>query len=343
MQICMVGDVPPVVPSPVVVLKTAAAHPFGIRGALEFGRLVRETRPDIVHCAHFPTPMPVGRPLVVTLHDLTPLVVDGVLPWAFKRSVYRRWNARAARLADRIIAPSCATAEDIVGLFAVAQDKVVVVPEAADDFSSGQVGPLPAALAEWTAQPYLLSMGNTKPHKDLPTLLQAFSRVASLEPDLRLLLVGTEPPGHLRTALADASPDTLGRVTFTGPVDDDGLRALYAGALAFVFPSRHEGFGLPPLEAMAFGAPVVCADAASLPEVFGQAAVMFPTGDVRSLVETLQRILHDPALRRSLSSAGRDHAAHFTWERTAAATIAVYRGAMQTFATRHGRRAGGTE
>ncbi len=125
-------------------------------------------------------------------------------------------------------------------------------------------------------------------------------------------------------------------MAFTGRVSDAELRALYAGASAFVFPSRYEGFGLPPLEAMALGAPVVCADAASLPEVVGDAALLFPAGDAVALAAALSRVLDDLALRERLSRAGRERAARFTWERTAAATVAVYREALQHFASHQG-------
>ncbi len=332
------GEIPPVPPGLNVECETAGAHPFGLRGALELGRLVRSAEPDIVHCVHFPTPMPVSRPLVVTLHDLTPLVMAGVLPSAYTRTVYRRWNARAAHRADRIIVPSQTTAEEVTRLFAVPRDKLAVTPEAADDFSSGPVGPLRGTLAHLASEPYLLSMGNAKPHKDLPTLLQAFSRLASLEPGLRLLLVGTEPPGYLGMRLADTPPEVRARVVFTGRVDDTELRALYAGALAFVFPSRYEGFGLPPLEAMALGSPVICANASSLPEVVGEAALLFPAGDIAALVETLKRALHDPTLRQSLSKAGREHAARSSWALTAAATVAVYRDTLRTHSGRERRK-----
>jgi len=337
-QVCAAGESAPVTPGAKAEVVAAAAHPFGVRGALELGRLARNAKPDIVHCPHFPTPAPVRGPLVVTLHDLTPLVVPGVMPSAARRAVYRAWNARAARLAGRIIVPSRATAADVTRLFAAARGKLEVTAEAADDFSSGPCAPLTGRLARLGSPPYLLSMGNAKPHKDLPTLLRAFTRLAPERPELRLLLVGAESPEYLDATLEGAPagmpPEIPLRVAFTGRVSDAELRALYAGASAFVFPSRYEGFGLPPLEAMALGAPVVCADAASLPDVVGDAALLFPAGDAGALALTLARVLDDPALRERLSRAGRERAAQFTWERTAAATVAVYQEALQHFAAR---------
>jgi glycosyltransferase involved in cell wall biosynthesis len=336
-QVCAAGEPPPVAPGPGVEIVAASAHPFGVRGALELGRLTRKAKPDLVHCPHFPTPIPVRAPLVVTLHDLTPLLISGPMPSALRRVVYRRWNTRASHLADCVVVPSRTTATDVERLLPAAQGRLVVTAEAADDFSSGPIGPLAGMLAHLASVPYLLSMGNTKPHKDLATLLRAFRDLAPTRPDIRLLLVGAEPTRYIDAMLPEAGPDVHALVAFTGRVSDAELRALYAGAAAFVFPSRYEGFGLPPLEAMALGAPVVCTSSASLPEVVGDAALLFPAGDVAALVCALARVLDDPALRERLSRAGYERAAQFTWERTAAATVAAYREALRHFASRQAR------
>jgi glycosyltransferase involved in cell wall biosynthesis len=323
-QVCAAGEAPPVDPGFLVRSVTASAHPFSLRGALELGRIARAASPDLVHCLHFATPVPQQAPLVITLHDLLPLVVPGVMPSLPKRIAYRLWNARAVDSADAVIVPSRTTAKDVSRYFDAARDKLVVIPEAADDFSSGRIGPLPGRLADLTSTPYLLSGGNTKPHKDLPTLLNAFTLIAPLFSSLHLLLLGPDQPGYLQTELAGSPPGVVSRVCFTGQVNDSELRALYAGALAFVFPSFYEGFGLPPLEAMSLGTPVVCSHAASLPDVVGDAALVFPAGDRGALVEALRRVLRDPAFRQELTTAGHKQAGRFTWARTAAKTVTVY-------------------
>ena len=324
MQVCAAGEAPPVDPGFLVRTVTASAHPFSLRGALELGRIVRAASPDLVHCLHFATPMPQQAPLVVTLHDLLPLVVPGVMSSLPRRIAYRLWNTRAVNSADAVIVPSRTTATDVSRYFDGARDKLVVIPEAADDFSSGRVGPLTGRLTELTSTPYLLSGGNAKPHKDLPTLLNAFALIAPLFSSLRLLLTGPDQPGYLQAELAGSPPAVTSRVCFTGQVNDAELRALYAGALAFVFPSRYEGFGLPPLEAMALGAPVVCSQATSLPDVVGDAALLFPAGDRGALVGALRRVLRDPALRQGLTTAGHRQAGRFSWAKTAAKTVSVY-------------------
>ena len=324
-QVCAAGEDPPVRPSPGIEVVTAAAHPFGVRGALELARLARATQPELVHCAHFPTPLPARRPLVVSLHDLTPLVLPEAMPDAAKRAVYRAWNARAVRVADRVIANSRHTATDIDRTFLAARDKLRVVPISAGRFADGPVSDVPGGLAP-RGTCFLLSMGNTKPHKDLGTLLTAFARLARARPELRLLLVGPLVPGFVPSVLGDDA--AAARVHFTGPVADEVLRALYREAAVFVFPSRYEGFGLPPLEAMACGTPVVSSDAASLPEVVGDAALLFHCGDAGALAAAVARVLDEPSLRERLARAGPRRAARFTWERTAGETVAVYREAL---------------
>ncbi len=311
-------DVSPPVPDAETL--TVAGSPFGLASARALASAARAARPDVTHCLHFPTPMPAPHPLVVTLHDLTPIVMPEVMPSALRRAVYRWWNRRAAGVADRVVVPSEHTAGDVRRLFPRSAASLRLVPEAADDFAAGPVGELPAVARE---RPYVLSMANTKANKDLPTLLRAFARVSRGRPELALLLVGRDAPGYTASVLA--GDPSAARVRFTEPVPDDELRALYSHAEAFVFPSRYEGFGLPVLEAMALGAPVVLSDASSLPEVAGDAALTFPAGDPAALAAALDAVLGDPGERDRLREAGRERAASFSWEETARRTIAVYR------------------
>jgi glycosyltransferase involved in cell wall biosynthesis len=300
----------------------ARSHAFYPTGGLELGAIVRRVAPDVTHCLHVPTPVPARHPLVVTIHDLTPLIMPSVMPSRMRRGAYRFWNFRASGEAERLLANSNATKADILRFYPHASGIVSVVPHAADDFASVEPSPVPAAIAG-DGSPYLLSMGNTKPNKDLPTLLRAFASLHAGRPALRLLLVGRDVPGFAREVLGDVP--AAANVSFTGHVEDGVLRSLYEGAAAFVFPSRYEGFGLPPLEAMLSGAPVVCSDAASLPEVVGDAALLFPAGDAVACAERIERVLADEGERARLLAAGAQRAHVFTWERTAAATAAVYR------------------
>ncbi|MGV8083254.1 MAG: glycosyltransferase family 4 protein [Coriobacteriia bacterium] len=310
---------------------TARKHPFTAAGARELGHIAAAVKPDLVHCPHFPTPAPASHPLVVTLHDVTPLVVPGVMPSPIKRFVYRRLNRRAVGLADAIITDSAFSESEIVRMLPEARHKIVAVPLGVDDFASGRLGDLDSVLAEIAELPYLLSMGSTRAHKDLPTLLHAFARLARRRPGLNLLLVGADDRAFIEAHLPKAPRAIRDRIFFTGRVGDPQLRTLMRGAEAFIFPSRYEGFGLPPLEAMAMGTPVIVADAASLPEVAGQAALLFPPGDVASCEAAIDRVLGDEELRDELSRSGFERAERFTWERTAAATVAVYQEALKSW------------
>jgi glycosyltransferase involved in cell wall biosynthesis len=321
-QACLNGGVPPVHPGRRARVVRLRFGPLGPAGALELARAARAAAPDVVHCPHFPTPLPKRGPLVVTLHDLIPLLVPGVMPSATRRFVYASWNRRAARIADRVLVPSRHTAADVARVLRLAGDRILVTPEAADDFTAGPVAELMGPAKEMVSGPYVLALASVRAHKDLETLLRAWAAVAPRFPGVRLLLVGEGPATH-------GDP----RVIYTGRLPDEELRALYASARVFVFPSRYEGFGLPPLEAMAFGAPVVCAAAASLPEVTGAAALQFPAGDTDALAEALASVLSDTGLRERLSRLGHIRASEFRWARTAALTVAAYHEAVREFRT----------
>ena len=324
-QVVAPDERPPVAPRDGARSIVARKHPFSLAGAREIGRIARSVDADVVHCTHFPTPMPAPHPLVVTVHDVMPIVVPGIMKSPIKRAVYRYWNARVAKLADRIVVPSRSTADDIARLFPLTAEKIRVTPEAADEFRAGPRGRLAPELADVIVWPYLLSMGSTRRHKDLPTLLHAFARVAPAHPDLRLLLVGDTDLAFVDSTLAGTPAEVRHRVLFTGRLADPPLRTLYAGAEVFVFPSRYEGFGLPPLEAMEMGAPVVVANASSLPEVVGEAALLFEPGDIAACAAAIESVLTQPALREQLIAAGYERAGGFSWAYTAELTVATYR------------------
>lgn len=333
-QVTAAGEQPPVAPCAhadeaagiraVPRSVSASKHPFSPGGGRELALIARDVAPDVTHCVHFPTPLPAPHPLVVTMHDLAPLLVPGVMPSAIRRVAYRWWNRRAVRVADHIITDATFTVGEIERVFPSAAGRITAIPLGVDDFAAGPIGPLPEPQVAMAGTPYLLSMGSTRSHKDLPTLLSAFAAIAPERPDLWLLLVGADEPGYLARALADAAPAVRERVAFTGRVDDGTLRTLMAGARAFVFPSRYEGFGLPPLEAMALGTPAVVADAASLGEAVGDGALTFTPGDAARLAVLLAVLLADAGLHERTSAAGLVRARELTWARTAAATMAVY-------------------
>lgn len=286
---------------------------------------------DLFHgVTGFELPRARGTRLVTTVHDLVPLRFPRLVPWRHRWAV-RALLGGALRRAARIIAVSEATRAELIARYRTTADKVHVVPEAA---ASHFAPPSAAETARVRAQygleaPYVLFVGLLEPKKNLPVLLQAVARLRAGSAWGRAQLVLAGAPGWGTTGL-DAEAGRLGLdgvVRFLGAVPEGDLPALYAGARVFAFPSLWEGFGLPVLEAMAAGAPVVASRRGALPEVAGDAALLVEPAP-GPLAEALERLLTDRTLRDRLRDAGLERARAFSWERTAAETLAVYRAAL---------------
>jgi glycosyltransferase involved in cell wall biosynthesis len=264
-------------------------------------------------------------PIITTIHDVAFRRFPHLFP--LKHRLLLNWLIpAAAREAAAVITGSEATKRDLVELYDVPPDKVAVTPYAADA-AYHPMDPEEARHAVLSRlnvpAPYLLSVGVLQPRKNLPRLVRVYNRIAHRIPH-RLVLTGKEgwATDELRAAVAE-SP--RGREPlFTGYVADADLPALYAGADVFVYPSLYEGFGLPPLEAMACGTPVLTSNTSSLPEVVGDAGITVDPLDEAGLAGALLELLSDAGLRAQLSRAGRQRAATFSWERTARETLAVY-------------------
>jgi glycosyltransferase involved in cell wall biosynthesis len=266
------------------------------------------------------------RRSVVTVHDL------GYLrePQAH-RTLDRLYldlsNRYHTRTATRLLAISQATKDDLVRRYGVAPERVTVTHLAAGDEMRpvGEVAMVAAAKDRYgIVGDYLLYVGTLHPRKNLARLIQAFAPVASQFPALRLVLAGKKGWMYEDIFAQARNLGLEGRVVFTGYVAAEDLPALYTGALAFVFPSLYEGFGMPVLEAMACGAPVAASNTSSLPEVAGDAALLVDPTDVAAL----SRLAGDAALRASLRARGLIQAARFSWQRCASETLAALDEAM---------------
>ncbi len=290
---------------------------FGLREQLLLPRLIARERLDLVHFPHLTVPLLTRTPFVVTIHDLNYLDADATARPAVKRAGYRLELLKAKR-ARRLIAVSEHTRREIVRRLGVDPARVAVTHEAAD---APAVEPDPDTLERYgIAAPFFLYVGAAYPYKNLARLIEAFPLV---EGDYRLVLAGDQE--DFGAALREQAPE---RVVFTGPVSEPELAALYAAAHAYAFVSLSEGFGLPGLEAMAAGVPVVAARAASLPEVYGDAAHYCDPRDVPSIAAALTEVAGDEELRKRLAARGRERAAELSWTRTAEQTLAVYRAAL---------------
>lgn len=314
-----------------VTLRPCPAPLFSAREQLFWRGEHAAARLDLFHAPHVNAPLAPRVPLVVTLHDLIPLRFPRTINSRAGEAYFRGMSGLAPRAATRVVTHSEATRRDLVALRAVDPAKIVVVPLAADPrFAEPQPAARRAAVRarHGLAGPYVLYTGQWKRYKNLETLLAAFARLGD-RPGLRLVLAGREDPRapHVKAAIAELG---LGdRVVTTGWIEDEAdLVALYQEAAAFAFPSRYEGFGLPPLEAMAAGVPVVSSDAGALAEAVGDAALVVGPDDPAAWADALARVLDDAAMRARLVEAGRARVRTLGWERTAALTAGVYRDAL---------------
>jgi len=246
---------------------------------------------------------------VATVHDCWPFASPAD-DESIRRNEQRPFLTTAAD-ADTIIADSAFGRSEIVRHLAYDPARIEVIPLGIDPGERHSVID--------ARDPYVLFVGQAEKRKDLGTLLSAMGALPeSLRTRYRLIVAGKDQPGSF------GPPPPGARVEFAGEVSDRRLGELYAGACAFVFPSRYEGFGLPILEAMAYRVPVVASDAASIPEVAGDAALYFPAGDAVALAAALQLVLEDAQLADRLRAAGRARAAALTWDRCADATLNLF-------------------
>lgn len=284
---------------------------------------VARLRPDVYYSPAFNPPLWSTAPFAFTIHDLIHFRYPEDYGWK-QRVYYERVVRPAVQHAAAVLTVSEFSKGEILDWAGVPKSKVVVTGAGVGEEFNPRVEPLPLPYE------YLLYVGNRKPHKNVPRLLQAFAR-APLPQQTRLLLTGGE---DRETSLLTRSLSLEGRVTFLGDVDAEALPRLYRGAIAQVFPSLLEGFGLPPLEAMACGTAVIASDAASIPEVVGEAGLMVDPYDVDALAEAMRRVVHDEKLRSSLAKRGLERAALFSWNMVADRVLLTLKGAAEVRASR---------
>jgi len=281
---------------------------------------------------HYPVTVPIpafAGPTVVTIHD----VQHHDLPGAISRAerAFRGWAYDdAARRATMVHTPSAFARETLIAHVGVAPERVRAIH---GGFDAGRFGPEAQpgdearAAALGLPERFVLYPANLWPHKNHERLVEAFAR-AAIDDDVALVLCGDPRGGADRLAARAVALGAGGRVRHVGFVEHDTLPVLYRRATALVFPSLYEGFGTPPLEAMASGCPVAASSAGSLPEVVGDAALSFDATDVDAIAAAIERIVADAALRERLRAGGPAHAARFTWARAAREHLELYREAV---------------
>lgn len=295
---------------------------FTFSEQIGFMRQLNGLDADLVHFGMVQQPVMYRGRVVTTIHDLTTARFTNpsknpIIFWV-RQQAYKWVIKRAAYKSAAIITPTQYVKGDVVAFTGVDPAKITPTYEAADFIQD-----VPEAVDGLRRQQFIMYVGRPTPHKNLQRLIDAFVFLQKTRPELRLVLAGKTDANYERFA-AKVAAASLQNVVFTGFVSDAQLRWLYEHCQAYVFPSLSEGFGLPGLEAMVHGAPVVSSNATCLPEVYGDAAHYFDPLDVSDMAAKIADVLNDPNMRLRLIEKGRTQAAHYSWDRMAKQTLAIY-------------------
>lgn len=305
------------------------------KGYFEFRTILKRLECDLVHIPHlFWLPRSLPCPYVMTVHDVLEYMSRAPGGAGLRRSLHFALTRRVLRKAARIFAVSQFSKSEIEKLFRIPSGQIEVVYNAIDErFLRGHTNETERQLiAEryLVTYPFLLYAGRISPHKNLVRIIEAFSALrGELEkeqtfPNLKLIIIGDDLSSHPDLRRTVIRSGVQNDVRFLGFVPIEVLRIFYDAAKVFVFPSLYEGFGLPPLEAMAHGTPVVTSNVTSLPEVVGKAAVLVNPENVFEIMRAIHRVLIDEALREKLKERGYEQSQRFSWEESARRILAVY-------------------
>lgn len=292
---------------------------------------IKRAKVDIMHFPHFNVPLLYRDKFIVTIHDLVithfpTQRATTLAPWMYKikQLAYKSVIRHAAKNSHKIITVSDYSKKDIIKYFKLPEAKVEVTYEAADDFKPSKEGA--EVLKRYNIKkPYLLYVGNAYPHKNLEVLLKVVKELKQKkELDWTLVFVGKPDYFYKRLKQNVWAQDLDEQIIFTGFAPDAHLPILYEQALAYIFPSKYEGFGLPPLEAMSYQVPVLAAKSSCLPEILGDAALYFDPDDVYGIIKQLNKLIDNPALRQELIASGLKQAQKYSWEQMSKQTLAIY-------------------
>lgn len=303
------------------------AAPFSLREQIDLPILISRLHLSLLHSPYYIKPYrKLPCPSVVTIHDLIGHFYPQTLaPRA--RYTFRFLVWLAIQSATHLIAVSESGAHDLQAVYQISKTRITVTPEAAAPHFSPQPSAAVAALRARLKLPqrYLLTVGSNKPHKNREHLILAWNHIAAQYQEVQLIIAGHYDPQYPQAQKLVEELDLNARVRFIHNVAEEDLPSLYTGAEAFIFPSLYEGFGLPILEAMACGTPVICSQTSSLPEVAGEAAFLVDPHDLPGLVARMQDLLNHASARQRLRKLGLQRAQTFTWQRTAELTMYAYK------------------
>ena len=280
---------------------------------------------DLLHSSSSGTPKWFGVPVVMTVHDVIPLIADEALD-ARTVNRFRIQLHYGLKRAAAIIAVSSHTKQDLLKISGIDPGKVEVIPWGCDPPSIREVGtPSRNGQAGHIRRPYMVTFGGEAKRKNAVGTLRAFLGFAVGDARFRLVLIGM-PEGVVRERIRKeaAAAGLEDRVIFCGYLPDSEVDALLSGAYCLLYLSKYEGFGLPLLEAMASGVPIIASNRTSIPEVAGDAALLVDPDDVEAVRAAMRKITQDPKVRESLAIAGKERSKQFCWGRTAQATVSVF-------------------
>ena len=310
---------------------------YGFKEQILFPFKIRKHKIDLMHFPHFNVPLLYFNPFIITIHDLIlkrfPTSRASALIPAYywlKNLVYQIVIFSAIKRSKKIIAVSNYTKNDILKYFKVKSDKIKVIYEGAplksqrprlDEYTlppSERKG----CSSQGTASRYLLYVGNAYPHKNLERLILSFNKLIEDKKDLYLILVGEID--YFYKKIQDKFSDSK-KIIFTDFISDKELVALYKNASIYVFPSLYEGFGLPPLEAMSCGVPVVCSQASCLPEILENSAIYFDPEDINDMAEKIKYVLDNEKIQKQLISNGFEQIKKYKWEEMTQEILKIYK------------------
>jgi glycosyltransferase involved in cell wall biosynthesis len=314
---------------PNFVVRATLPHTPLVRIPLTLSAELRKNPVDVLH-VQFTSPPFSPCPVVVSIHDLS----FEHLPQTFKRrsrTQLRMTVRRSARKAAQVVALSEHARSDIITTYGIKPEKLNVIPLAAPSYFGPveDAGELQRVRQIYGIEPdYILTVGSIQPRKNLSRLIAAYSSLRRAQREVKLpqlVLVGKCAWLYDETLRTIKELEVSNSVVLTGYVPEANLPALYSGALCFVYPSYFEGFGLPPLEAMKCGAPVIVSNTTSLPEVVGQSAILVDPFDVNDIASAIEKVISNSDLRSHLRVKGFERARLFDWRETARQTVAVYK------------------
>jgi len=311
---------------------------YSLKEQIGMPRLIRKEKIDLMHFPHFNVPVLYRKKFIVTIHDLILTKFPSVrattlnpIIYKFKNLAYKFIVKSALKRAEKIIAVSEFTKNDIIEQFGIKKEKIEVTYEGV---SKNLASPQPS-LSQGEGEknqddkevlfrynihkPFFFYTGNAYPHKNLEGLVKIYSKVKEKYKDLSLVFVGKEDYFYKRL-----KEQTNEEIIFTGFVTDEELTVLYKNALFYIFPSMYEGFGLPPLEAMANGCPVLSSNKSCMPEILGDAVLYFNPENEGEMIEQIKRMVENENLRKDLIQKGYKQVKKYSWEECARKTLEIY-------------------